>query len=72
MGTDLPDVRDTKRNSKRWRRTVTMPSQSIHIPEDDYEYGITTREEDQSTSARFAELVAKGRRYEEEIENGDD
>jgi len=44
-----------------------MPSQSIHIPEDDYEYGITTKDQDQSTSARFAELIEKGRKYE----NGD-
>lgn len=46
-----------------------MPSQSIHIPENDYEYGITTKKEGQSTSARFAELIEKGRRYEEEIED---
>lgn len=72
MGTDVPDVWDPERDSKRRGCAVTMPSQSIHIPEDDYEYGITTKANGQSTSARFAELVAKGRRYEEEIENGDD
>lgn len=45
-----------------------MPSQTIHIPEGEYEYGITTKDNGQSTSARFAELVEKGRKYEEEVE----
>jgi len=45
-----------------------MPSQTIYIQEDDYEYGITTKSNGQSTSARFAELVEKGRKYEEEVE----
>jgi len=41
-----------------------MPSQSVHFPEQLYEYIISTKGEDQSTSARIAELVEKGKQME--------
>jgi len=43
----------------------TMPSQSVHIPEQLYEYVITTKADEQSTSARVTELVRKGKAKEE-------
>jgi len=42
-----------------------MPSQSVHIPEQLYQYVITSKAEEQSTSARITELVRKGKRTEE-------
>lgn len=44
---------------------ASMPSQSTHIPEELYEYIITTKGEDQSTSARVCELIEKGREVEQ-------
>lgn len=42
-----------------------MPSQTIHIPEQLYQYVITTKEDGQSTSARASELMHRGKAAEE-------
>lgn len=44
---------------------ASMPSQSTHIPEELYEYIITTKGDEQSTSARICELLEKGREVEQ-------
>lgn len=41
-----------------------MPSQTIHIPEQLYQYVLSTKDEDQSTSARASELMRKGKQSE--------
>lgn len=41
-----------------------MPTQTVYLPEQLYQYVITTTEEDQSTSARVSELVQKGKEVE--------
>jgi len=41
-----------------------VPSQSIHIPKELYEYILATEGEDQSTSARASELMRKGKEVE--------
>jgi hypothetical protein len=41
-----------------------MPTQTVYLPEDLYQYVITTTGDDQSTSARVSELVEKGKEVE--------
>lgn len=42
-----------------------MPSQTIHIPEELYEYTLSTKGDEQSTSKRVCELLQKGKEMEE-------
>lgn len=37
-----------------------MPSQTIYVPEMEYQYAEDTRDENQSIGQRLSELVAKG------------
>jgi len=41
-----------------------MPTQTVYLPEELYQYVVTTTAEDQSTSSRVSELVEKGREVE--------
>jgi len=43
-----------------------MPSQTIHIPKQLYQYVLDTEGEDQSTSDRVRELAEKGKEVEED------
>lgn len=43
-----------------------MPSQTIHIPKELYQYILETEAEDQTTSARATELMQKGKTVEHE------
>lgn len=42
-----------------------MPSQTVHVPADNYQRALDGKDEEQSISGRFAELISKGLRYEE-------
>jgi len=42
----------------------SMPTQTVYLPEQLYQYVITTTDEEQSTSARVSELVEKGKEVE--------
>lgn len=42
-----------------------MPTQTAYLSEELYQYVIETKEEEQSTSARIAELVEKGKGVEQ-------
>jgi len=42
-----------------------MPTQTAYLSEELYQYVLTTKEEEQSTSSRIAELVEKGKEVEQ-------
>jgi len=42
-----------------------MPTQTVYLREELYEYVLTTTDDEQSTSARVSELVAKGKGVEQ-------
>lgn len=45
-----------------------MPSQTIHVPADEYAEGLDGKDSDQSVSSRFAELISKGLAHEKECD----
>lgn len=42
-----------------------MPTQTAYLSEELYQYVLSTKDEEQSTSSRIAELVKKGKGVEE-------
>lgn len=61
-----PKTLPTISNNTQQPVGVSVPSQTIHIPEDLYEYLLSTKDEDQSTSARATELMQQGKDTEED------
>ena len=49
-------------------RVLRMPSQSVHIPEELYQWILDTKRDDQSTSKRVTKLLEKGKAWEEKHE----
>lgn len=62
---DFPNARTTGLWSLLPVGALHVPSQSIHIPKDVYEYILDTEEDEQSTSARATELMRKGMEQEQ-------
>ena len=61
-----PKTLPTVSNNTQQPVGVSVPSQTIHIPEELYEYLLSTKDESQSTSARATELMEQGRETEED------